>query len=461
MFFSSKQRQRRQQLLAEPFPHDWLKYLKRNVRQYALLPPAEKSALRDRLRVFIAEKDWVGCGGLTIDDEMKVAIAAQACLLVLGLPHEYYYDRIRTVLVYPGTYVHPSRQRGTFIPEQEAVYGEYWHRGPVIISWQNARGLEDHGNLVFHEFAHHLDDVDGEMDGMPPLESAEQERRWERIAGDEYANLARRSARGQATLLNQYGATSPAEFFAVSTECFFEQPLPLKEQHPALYEILRDFYQQDPAGWPWADGAQVAAKTVPDEVIPEDEEASVEETVRQMRLKKHGPDAYFARGVLYANAGDYERASAAYDEALRLAPDDGEIYQHRAEARLALGRASEAIVDADAAIRLDSSDLDARRTRTAAYLELGEHRRALEDAEALIRYGKPGAEDFRLRGLAKAGLRDLHGAISDLSRAVRRANEPAQAYLDRSRVYDNLGMPHEARADREKAYRLDPDLRDG
>lgn len=459
MFLSSKRR-RRGELLAEPFPAAWLDYLKRNVRQYALLSAAEQSKLRDRTRIFVAEKQWVGCGGLAIDEEMKVAIAAQACLLVLGLPHEYYYDRIRTVLVYPDTYLHPPDMNGGW---EKQIAGEYWHRGPVIVSWKNTRdGMDDRGNLVFHEFAHHLDDIGGEMDGMPPLENAAQERRWLEVVGEEYDRLTKKAQQGEATLLSYYGAKSLAEFFAVATECFFERPVPLEQQHPELYGILRDFYRQDPARWPWRKDQQDSAPLPgPDNAAPDDEDASVEETVRAMRLKMHGADAYFTRGSLYADAGNYERAVAAFDEALRLNPKDGEAYHHRAAAKLWLHRDAEAIADADAAIRLDPDDIDAYVTRATAYLGTEQYQLALDDMETFFKWEKPNGEDFRLRGVAKAGLRDLKGALADYNRAIRNSRDSARAYLCRSYVYEDLGMPHEARADRDMAYRLDPSLRDG
>ena len=250
--FSWLKRRRREQIMATPFAEAWLEYLHANVRQYRLLEPQEQVRLRQRVQVFVAEKTWVGCGGLTIDDEMKVTIAAQACLLVLGIEYEYHYDQIQSVLVYPGTYLHPPGIRDGFTHEGYPVYGESWHRGPIILSWKNTKGLadEDGGNLVFHEFAHHLDDLDGDMDGTPPLEHG-QERRWDRVVDEEYHRLVRASRLGRATLLNQYGASSRAEFFAVATECFFERPVALRERHPELYDILRDFYRQDPARWPW------------------------------------------------------------------------------------------------------------------------------------------------------------------------------------------------------------------
>jgi hypothetical protein len=239
--------------LAEPFPHDWLRILERNVRQYALLSTARQARLRDRLRVFVAEKEWTACGGLELTDEMKVTIAAQACLLVLGIDYEYHYDRIRTVLIYPDTYVHPPQSRGRLVHGRRAIRGEYWHGGPVIVSWKNTGSDAKRGaNLVFHEFAHHLDDLDGLMDGTPPLEGGEPTRRWREVVHAEYRRLVRESTRGEPTLLDEYGAESRAEFFAVATECFFERPVALRERHADLYGVLRDFYRQDPADWPRA-----------------------------------------------------------------------------------------------------------------------------------------------------------------------------------------------------------------
>jgi hypothetical protein len=446
-------------LLAEPFPRGWLDILKRNVRQYRLLSRAEQAELRDRVRVFVAEKNWVGCAGVEVDDEMKVTIAAQACLLVLAIAHEYHYERIRSILVYPDTYVHPPGHRG-WGHDEAAIEGEYWHRGPVVVSWTNTRESPEHGgNLVFHEFAHHLDDVDGEMDGTPPLESGEQTRRWEDVVGREFNRLVRSSARGQATLLDRYGATNRAEFFAVATECFFERPVALRQRHAELYQVLQDFYRQDPARWPWDERDDLASEESADSRADRsDDAASVEATLRAMRLKPSSADAYFARGIMYANRGDYRQAVAAYDEAVRLAPDDGEILQHRGAAHLELDQPLKAIADASEAIRLDPADADAYRTRAAGLAAAGEFRLALGDCETALSLSRQDAEAFRLRGLAKEGLGDLQAALSDFSKAVRFADDPLRAYLDRSRVCETLGMPDKAQADRERAFRLDPGL---
>lgn len=126
-------RRRRRRILSQTFPAEWLVYLESNVPQYRLLQPAEQEKLRRRVQVFVPEKTWMGCGGLVVDDEMQVTIAAQACLLVLGIEYEYHYDQIRSILVYPNTYLHPPGKDGLH-EEERAVYGEAWHRGPIIVS---------------------------------------------------------------------------------------------------------------------------------------------------------------------------------------------------------------------------------------------------------------------------------------------------------------------------------------
>jgi Mlc titration factor MtfA (ptsG expression regulator) len=253
MIFSWLKRRRRRRLLATPFPDEWLKYLHANVAHYAFLTPAEQTRLRDDLRVFIAEKHWEGCGGLTMTDEIKVTVAAQACLLVLGMEHDS-YKRVLSILVYPKGYAATGEQVGRdgLVHEGgQGRLGEAWYRGPVILSWEDVREEGRHPcrghNLVFHEFAHQLDMLDGAIDGTPPLKSGAQYRQWQEVMTAEYQRLIEQSEHGRATLLDQYGTTNEGEFFAVATECFFEKPVPMAHRHPRLYELLRDYYRQDPA----------------------------------------------------------------------------------------------------------------------------------------------------------------------------------------------------------------------
>jgi Mlc titration factor MtfA (ptsG expression regulator) len=251
MLFKWFKQRRRRQLTAQPFPADWLAILERNVAHYRWLSPAEQGRLRDDLRIFAAEKYWEGCGGLTITDEIRVTISAQACLLVLGLEHNY-FDRVLSVLVYPqGFRDMDVTQGGGIHREGLALSGQAHYRGPVILAWSEvlADGRQPrHGrNLVFHEFAHQLDMLDGMINGTPPLGSAAEQLRWREVMTQEYERLRRDSATGRATLIDDYGTTNEAEFFAVATETFFDRPRELARLHPRLYELLRDYYRQDPA----------------------------------------------------------------------------------------------------------------------------------------------------------------------------------------------------------------------
>ena len=204
----------------------------------------------------MAEKHWEGCGGLVLDDEIRVVIAGHACLLVLALPHELYRN-VQTILVYPSTVVVPPRPLGAFevarspLPGATPVVGQALHAGPVVLVWdaivRAARHPERGHNVVYHEFAHKLDMLDGSADGTPPLRDRAEYRRWVEICSREYLALRQRAERGLPTFLDAYGATNEAEFFAVATEQFFDAGPQLRTHHPDLYAVLAGFYRQDPA----------------------------------------------------------------------------------------------------------------------------------------------------------------------------------------------------------------------
>ena len=257
MLFAWFRARRRRKLLSRPFPPAWMEHLKTNVWPYARLSEPEQSRLRDDLRIFVSEKYWEGCAGLTVTEEMQVTIAALACLLVLGHPdHQRHYPRVLSMLVYPSAYQAPQQRVGRdgVVHEGEEVrLGEAWYRGPVILAWDEVlaggRRESPGRNVVLHEFAHQLDMEDRSVDGTPPLENPEQYRRWHEVMTLEYSRLVREAERGQVTLLDQYGAVSEIEFFAVATECFFERAIALQQRHPQLYRTLQMFYRQDPARW--------------------------------------------------------------------------------------------------------------------------------------------------------------------------------------------------------------------
>lgn len=244
---------RRRQLLETPFPTAWLRHLQRNVRHNEFLSDDEQSKLRDDLRIFIDEKYWEGVGGQELTEEMQVTIAAEACLLTLNMEEKDYYKRVRTILVYPNAFVVPPRPLGRdgIISEGGINAGEAWFRGPIVLSWSEAlagaRGVTSGRNLVLHEFAHALDMNDGLINGTPLLNDREQYKQWHRVMTEEFERLQLQSERGEATLMDQYGALNVAEFFAVATECFFERGAWMRRFHPPLYDVLQGYYKQDPA----------------------------------------------------------------------------------------------------------------------------------------------------------------------------------------------------------------------
>jgi len=205
------------------------------------------------MQVFLAEKRFEGCNGLDITDEIRVTIAAQACMLLLHRETDF-YPLLKSVLVYPDAFVAQVKTHepgGVVIEDEEEREGESWDIGALILSWKDVlEGVADpHDgyNVVFHEFAHQLDDEWGVADGAPPLPKKSMYEEWTRVFKAEYDALVEADDKEKETFLDPYGAESPAEFFAVVTECFFELPVALREHHPELYEQLRLFYEQDPA----------------------------------------------------------------------------------------------------------------------------------------------------------------------------------------------------------------------
>jgi Mlc titration factor MtfA (ptsG expression regulator) len=256
-----KQRSRKK-LQAAPFPPAWEKILAARCPFYLRLPKEDQRELQGHIQVFLAEKNFEGCGGLTVNDEMRVSIAAQACLLLLHRNTDY-YPGLRSILVYPSTYFVKQTRHvggGVLAEAHEARAGEAWDSGAVVLAWdavcQGTAEPEDGYNVVFHEFAHQLDYEDGWANGAPALGEghawSRRKRRysaWARVLSKEFERLCAAADEGKAMLLDEYGTTDPAEFFAVATECFFERPREMRDMHPELYQVLKEYYCQDPAEW--------------------------------------------------------------------------------------------------------------------------------------------------------------------------------------------------------------------
>jgi len=216
------------------------------------LSAREQHQLRKLTSLFLHEKTFFAAGGLELDQQMTISIAAQACLLILNLDLDYYYGWYE-VIVYPDTFVVPHMENedtGVVHETRRALAGESWQRGPVILSWADARpGAHPHGtasNVVLHEFAHKLDMLNGAANGMPPLHPGMDRKAWTKALSQAYDRLYHEIERHHHTTIDPYAAESPAEFFAVLTEVFFMQPKYLQHLYPAVYRQLGLFYRQDP-----------------------------------------------------------------------------------------------------------------------------------------------------------------------------------------------------------------------
>lgn len=257
---------RRAKMLERPFTPARERVLEENVALYRRLPEAARAKLRDFTRVFVAEKNWEGCGELKgrVTDDMKLVIGAQAALLLLGLGldplRDELYPNLQTVLVYPAGFHSTQARQTTQLPggggigivsEGFANLGEAWHQGPVILSWADAQrggvdGSDGH-NVVIHEFAHKLDMRDGDANGCPPLPEAMDGRTWKRAMSQAFDDFSARVDRDEDTAIDPYAAESPGEFFAVLSEVFFASPATLADEYPEVYRQFATFYRQDPA----------------------------------------------------------------------------------------------------------------------------------------------------------------------------------------------------------------------
>jgi Mlc titration factor MtfA (ptsG expression regulator) len=243
----------RVRLPTDPIPSAWPGLVASQVPLVSRLPPPDRERLYRLMQLFLKEVPLEGCGGLEISEEIRVTIAAEACLLLLRMPYPR-YTRVRRVLVYPSSFVPrtvPSLVSGQVVRPDVPLRGQAWQSGIVVLGWDSVRrdthSPSDGENVVLHEFAHMLDGEDGSMDGIPVLDSSSAYRAWAALLSVQFAEHVAHAQRGEPTTLNPYGAENRAEFFAVATEAFFENPVELRKGQPDLYALLTDFFKLDPA----------------------------------------------------------------------------------------------------------------------------------------------------------------------------------------------------------------------
>jgi MtfA peptidase len=246
---------RRGRLRRQPFPSAWRDILRRRMPAFSRLPVDLQLQVKRHVQVLVAEKPFIGCAGLVVTDEMRVLIAAQAALLLLNRGAGY-FENLRQVLVYPGAFVVERAEPGEDGLTHEtrrALSGESWQQGQVLLSWDDvlagAAHPEDGHNVVIHEFAHQLDQERGRANGAPWLGRREGYARWAAVLQAEFDALRQRLSQGFDGVIHPYAATNPAEFFAVVSEHFFEQPAALAAAHPALYAEFARLYRTDPLAW--------------------------------------------------------------------------------------------------------------------------------------------------------------------------------------------------------------------
>ncbi len=237
------------ELLAQPFPKEWESWLSANMAHYRLLSDAERARLHDDARVLVAEKTWEGCDGLKVTEMMKLTVAAQAALLLLGLDHDH-FSRVLSVVLFPTAFELPVE---SWEDRGSVALGRAVDYGTVFLSWETvlaeSRDPTSGHNLVIHEFTHQLDFLDGYTNGTPPLRSRELTQRWQRVMHGTFQRLRRDLQMGRQTFLGSYAATNPTEFFSVASEKFFCLPGQLRQRHPELFDVLAEYYRVDPLRW--------------------------------------------------------------------------------------------------------------------------------------------------------------------------------------------------------------------
>jgi len=243
---------RRKNFKKRSFPPLGNAVIENNLPIYSRLSKGDRKRLQGHIQVFLAEKQFIGCSGLQVTEEMKLTIAAVAGLLLLNERGEY-FPKLRSILIYPSTYfVTETTMTSNYVVEEKRVarLGESWTNDQLVLSWeqvqQDTRNWQDGHNVVLHEFAHQLDQEDGKAEGVPILRRKSDYAIWMQVMTDAYQQLCQDVQRGRKTVMDSYGTTNPAEFFAVATETFFEKPYQLQQQHPALYQLLQNYYQLDP-----------------------------------------------------------------------------------------------------------------------------------------------------------------------------------------------------------------------
>jgi Mlc titration factor MtfA (ptsG expression regulator)/Flp pilus assembly protein TadD len=447
---------RRKKLLAQPLASQWQTFVERNVAIYSRLSAAQQRKLVDAVKIIAAERRFVGCKGLVVTDEMKVTIAAQAALLLLG-EEGYYFERVTSFLLYPFKMVlpahgvRPSSDEDDF--DERVILGQAFQQGEIILSWPDVlsggRVADDGENVVLHELAHHLDGLDGQMGGSPPGLARDRQDHFHDVFEAALERLQRDLEFGRETILLPAAAESATELFAYGTEAFFERPRELERWDAELFACFREFYKVDPREW-FAGKSVADMQAIEDENEDEDENEAVSGDLPPLETT----DQYFARGQELLAEGRWEQAAADFNCCVRLDPADEEAIVWRGRSYLFAGHVEAALADAERACRLAPDDGEAQSLRGMCLTALGRYEDALaafnevgptvaDDAEALVS-----------RGIAHSEVGNLHAAVSDFTDVIEQHPDDAEAWYERSLCHQQLGNVEQAQSDAERARGL-------
>mgnify|MGYP001954797472 CR=1 FL=1 len=239
----------------QPFKKAWRKIIQQRMPYFKSMPADLQLQLKQHIQVFLAEKHFIGCNGVIISDEIRITVAAQACLLLLNRKTDY-YPQLKTILVYPRAFIKEQQSNnlgGVLLTPKVTLAGESWDFGKVILSWQDtvegAQIPDDGHNVVIHEFAHQLDQENGKANGAPILGKNHSYQCWSQAFAVQFEQLQKQAKTNTPSIFDYYGATNPAEFFAVASEVFFEKSQQFHHQHPQLYQQLVQYYHVNPIHW--------------------------------------------------------------------------------------------------------------------------------------------------------------------------------------------------------------------
>ena len=247
-------KKRRNNLMNQEVPASWTQILQEEVPLLKFIEEEEQKKLKGLIHIFLDEVQFIGCNELEITERIRVTIAAQACLLTLHNPTQKHFNKLNTLYVYPSTFSSQVNEADQgIISESDSARLGHSSRGSIVLAWdscrQGASNFQDGHNVIFHEFAHQLDQETGPADGIPILDERSAYLDWGRVMYKQFLKLRKNKDQNRKTLIDTYGALNEAEFFAVCTECFFEKPKQLHKKHPEVYRVLHDYYGLDPKAW--------------------------------------------------------------------------------------------------------------------------------------------------------------------------------------------------------------------